>query len=341
MSAEDKSVVLVTGGAGYIGSHTVRLLAEAGEKIVVLDNLVHGHREAVITPGVELVVGEMADAALLEDIFTRHKIGAVVHFAAYTAVGESMADPLKYYKNNTAAPLVLLEAMKKHGCRQFIFSSTAATYGNPVRVPIDETHPMEPINPYGLSKLMLERVLADCEPAWGLRSVRLRYFNASGCAPDGAIGEDHVPETHLIPRVLMAVTGELDQVTVFGTDYPTPDGTCIRDYIHVLDLATAHAAALAHLRKGGESLACNLGTGQGVSVREIIDFAESVTGKKVPVAFGPRREGDPPRLIADPSLAKAKLGWEASFKNPRDIVASAWAWLSGPQGGRYEAGKNQ
>jgi UDP-glucose-4-epimerase GalE len=227
--------------------------------------------------------------------------------------------------------------MRRHGCREFILSSTAATYGDPVKIPMDEAHPRRPINPYGWSKFMLEQVLADCEPAWGLRSVALRYFNAAGAAADGLIGEDHQPETHLIPRVLMALTGEIEKITVFGQDYPTPDGTCIRDYIHVLDLAGAHAAALRHLRSGGPSLRCNLGTGRGCSVREIITLAESVTGRKVPVEYGPRRAGDPPSLVADPSLAKAALGWEAAHPDPRFMIETAWRWLTGPRGGRYAA----
>jgi len=331
------SAILVTGGAGYIGSHTVRLLAESGEKIVVLDSLELGHRDSIISEGVELVVGEMGDPALIAGIFERFEITAVLHFAAYAMVGESVGEPLKYYRNNTAAPLVLLEAMRTHGTKHFIFSSTCATYGNPQFIPMDETHPQNPINPYGMSKLMLERVLKDCDHAYGIRHIILRYFNASGCSPDQAIGEDHTPESHIIPRTLMAITGEAPHVTVFGTDYPTPDGTCIRDYINVLDLAEAHALALAHLRKGGESGACNLGTGKGVSVREIITMAEEVTGQKVPVAYGPRREGDPPELVGNPAKAKELLGWEAKHRDPRVMIESAWAWLTGPRKGRYPA----
>jgi UDP-glucose-4-epimerase GalE len=334
MSAKSKAL-LVTGGAGYIGSHTVRVLAEAGEKIIVLDTLELGHREALISPEVDLVVGDVGDAVLLEEIFSEHEIEAVLHFAAYAAVGESMMEPLKYYDNNFARPLVLLAAMKRHGCHQFILSSTCATYGNPQYMPMDELHPQQPINPYGASKLMLERVLFDSESAWGLRSVALRYFNASGGSPDGLIGEDHTPETHLIPRTLMAITGEVPALTVFGTDYPTPDGTCIRDYINVIDLAEAHAAALKYLRAGNASTACNLGTGKGASVKEIIDLAESVTGQTVPVTYGPRRDGDPPELVGNPAKAKAVLGWEAKHQNPRDMVQAAWCWLSGPRKGRY------
>ncbi|MES2707292.1 MAG: UDP-glucose 4-epimerase GalE [Verrucomicrobiota bacterium] len=329
------SAILITGGAGYIGSHTVRHLAEAGERIVVLDTLEAGHRGALISDNVELVVGDMGDAALVEGIFERLEITAVLHFAAYVMVGESVTEPLKYYHNNTAAPLVLLEAMRKHGTRHFIFSSTCATYGNPRYIPMDEAHPQEPINPYGMSKLMLERVLKDCDHAYGIRHIILRYFNASGCSADHLIGEDHTPESHIIPRTLMAITGEVPPISVFGTDYPTPDGTCIRDYIHVLDLAEAHELALAHLRKGGASGSCNLGTGKGVSVKEIITLAEEVTGLKVPVVHGPRREGDPPELVGNPAKARELLGWEAKYKDPRIMVESAWAWLTGPGKGRY------
>lgn len=329
--------VLVTGGAGYIGSHTVRLLASQGRKVVVLDNLVYGHRDAIVDPEVELVIGSVGDKALLQELFARHRFGAVVHFAAYAYVGESVTDPLKYYRNNTAEPLTLLEVMQEHGCKNFVFSSTCATYGVPASIPISEKNPQEPINPYGRSKLMLEWILADCDRAWGLKSACLRYFNASGCSEDGLIGEDHDPETHLIPRVLMAVTGEISHVDVFGTDYPTPDGTGVRDYIHVADLATAHSKALDHLGAGGGSVQCNLGTGVGVSVNEIIAAVEEVTGKKVPVQYGPRRAGDPPELLADPRLAEEVLGWVARHRDVRDMVRSAWTWINGTRGGRYSA----
>ena len=329
--------VLVTGGAGYIGSHTVRHLAAQGYKVVVLDNLVFGHRGAIVDEGVERVVGSSGDKSLISNLFDQYRFAAVVHFAAYAYVGESVTDPLKYYRNNTAEPLALLEVMQEKGCKNFVFSSTCATYGVPESVPIVETNPQNPINPYGRSKLMLEWILRDCDAAWGLRSVSLRYFNASGSSEDGKIGEDHNPETHLIPRVLMAVTGEISHLDVFGTDYPTPDGTCIRDYIHVDDLASAHAKAISHLTGGGDSLACNLGTGVGVSVKEIIAAVEEVTGRTVPVKYSPRRAGDPPQLLADPSFAKEKLGWVAAHKDVRDMVRSAWAWMSGPRQGRYEA----
>lgn len=327
--------ILVTGGAGYIGSHTVRLLASQGHKVVVLDNLVFGHREAIVNESVELVIGDVGDAELVDRLFTEHAFDSVVHFAAFAYVGESVTNPLKYYRNNTAEPLVLLEAMQKHGCRCFVFSSTCATYGVPESVPIVESNTQDPINPYGRSKLMVEWILKDCDAAWGLKSACLRYFNASGSAADGMIGEDHDPETHLIPRVLMAAKGEISHVDVFGTDYPTPDGTCIRDYIHVEDLATAHALAIDHLADGGDSVRCNLGTGVGVSVKEIIEAVEKVTGRKVPVEYGDRRAGDPPQLLADPTFAKETLGWEAQFKDVHEMVRSAWAWMTGPHQGKY------
>lgn len=334
--AMTRSSVLVTGGAGYIGSHTVRLLAREGFEIVVLDNLVFGHRDAVIDEGVRFVQGDVGDRALLDGLFREHAFVAVVHFAAFAYVGESVTDPLKYYRNNTAEPLTLLEVMQAHGCQCFVFSSTCATYGVPESVPIAETEVQRPINPYGRSKLMVEWILRDCDQAWGLKSTCLRYFNASGADASGRIGEDHDPETHLIPRVLMALTGEISHVDVFGTDYPTPDGTCIRDYIHVEDLAEAHLKALEHLAGGGDSLQVNLGTGVGVSVKEIIEAVEAVTGQQVPVEYGPRRVGDPPALLADPSLAQEKLGWSARHTDVREMVRSAWAWMSGPGGGRFQ-----
>ncbi len=326
--------LLVTGGAGFIGSHTVRHLADAGEKVVVIDSLALGHSESV-PAGVELIRGDISDAALVETIFQANDIEAVLHFAAWTQVGESMEKPLRYYQNNTAAPLVLLEAMQRHQARRFIFSSTAATYGNPETSPMSESHPQLPINPYGASKLMLEQILKDCDHAFGLKHVILRYFNASGSAADGLIGEDHEPETHLIPRMLLSILGKVPPLTVFGNDYPTPDGTCIRDYIHVTDLAAAHVKALHYLRSSSPSTACNLGTGTGVSVKEIITLAEAVTGQKVPHTIGPRRAGDPPALVADPAKARDVLGWEAKFKDPRHMVETAWKWLTGPRGGRY------
>ena len=336
---DSNAPILVTGGAGYIGSHTVRLLAGKGRKIVVLDNLVFGHEQAIVDPGVELIIGEVGDQELVRSLFAKHQFSAVIHFAAYAYVGESVTNPLKYYQNNTAEPIKLLQVMQESGCKVFVFSSTCATYGVPDQLPITETNQQNPINPYGMSKLMVEKILTDCE-VWGLRSACLRYFNASGCSSDGKIGEDHNPETHLIPRVMMAVNGEIDHLEVFGTDYETPDGTCIRDYIHVEDLADAHARALDHLTAGGASVRCNLGTGVGVSVKEIISAVEEITGKTVPVKYGPRREGDPASLVADPALAKELLGWVASRRDIRDMIGPAWLWASGPNHGRYPANKN-
>ena len=329
--------ILVTGGAGYIGSHTVRMLAQEGWRVIVLDSLVYGHRDAIVTPGVELVVGDISDAALLDRLFTAHRITAVLHFAAFAYVGESVTDPAKYYRNNTAAPMVLLEAMRRHECKRIIFSSTCATYGNPQYIPIDEQHPQNPINPYGQSKLMLEKILRDYDPAYGIRHVNLRYFNACGASEDAVIGEDHRPETHLIPLVLEAVRGTIPHVTVFGTDYDTPDGSCVRDYIHILDLARAHVQALEYLARGGTSFSCNLGTGRGVSVREILDIAARITGKEVPVVYGPRRAGDPPALVARPTLALEKLGWKAAYTDVTDSIRTAWAWMQKPHGGRYSS----
>lgn len=327
--------ILVTGGAGYIGSHTVRMLAEKGYEPIVIDTLEFGHREAILNPETELVVGNLGDIELLERIFEYHDIEAVIHFAAYASVGESMTEPEKYYQNNIAAPLNLLSVMRKYGCKTFIFSSTCATYGNPQYAPLDELHPQNPINPYGTSKYMLELILKDFERAYNFKYAFLRYFNASGASPDGLIGEDHNPETHLIPLILDAINGDRSHITVFGTDYPTNDGTCVRDYIHVNDLATAHLAALEHIKSKNESVVCNLGTGIGVSVKEMITMAEEVTGKKVPLQFGERRPGDPPFLFANPAQAKNILGWEAQYKDVKEIIKHAWAWKTGNRGGKF------
>lgn len=319
--------LLITGGAGYIGSHTVRHLLEQHERVVVLDNLVFGHRDALPADRVTLVEGDMADAALVERVFAEHAPEAVLHFAAFAYVGESVTDPLKYYRNNLAAPLTLLEAMQRHACRRFIFSSTCATYGDPVRVPIDESHPQSPVNPYGASKWMLERVLRDCDTAWGLKSVFLRYFNASGCHPSGEIGEDHDPETHLIPLVLQAAAGKREHITIFGTDYPTPDGTCIRDYVHVTDLAEAHVLALEAMEKATVGVrAYNLGNAAGTSVLEVIRTVERVSGKRVNFVVGARRPGDPPRLVGSSARILAELGWKPRFGDIETIVQTAWRW---------------
>lgn len=331
----NKKTILVTGGAGYIGSHTVRLLSEKGYSVIALDNLVYGHSKAIVSPEVRLIVGDIGDEKLVGRIFSENEIGAVLHFAAYAYVGESVLDPEKYYKNNLSASLVLLGVMKRHDCRQFIFSSTCATYGNPRYLPIDEQHPQNPINPYGKSKYMLETVLKDYEAAYDFRYVFLRYFNAAGASADGVIGEDHEPETHLIPLVLDAAAGDRPDITIFGTDYDTPDGTAIRDYIHVADLADAHIRALRHLESKNKSLICNLGTGTGYSVREVIEAARKVTGKEIPVATGDRRAGDPPRLVADPSFAKESLGWEAKYRDLESIITTAWQWKTGQHKGRF------
>ena len=320
--------LLVTGGAGYIGSHVVHHLVGNGDEVVVIDNLVNGHRWATVDSNVELVVGDIGDGALVQGLFERHSFEAVMHFAAYAYVGESVADPISYYQNNVAAPLALLSAMERAGCNRLVLSSTCATYGEPDALPITELTPQRPVNPYGRSKWMLEQILDDCETAWGLRSACLRYFNACGASRDGKLGESHTPETHLIPLVLMAAAGEIECISVFGTDYETPDGTCIRDYVHVEDLATAHAAALDYLVLQNSSLRCNVGTGRGVSVKEIIDIAGRVTGKSIPVVYGSRRPGDPARLVADVQFAKELLGWKAAYPDVQDAIRSAWSWMT-------------
>lgn len=316
--------ILVVGGAGYIGSHMVWQLAQCGVRVVVLDDLSSGHADAVL--GAELVQGSMANVALLDRVFATHRFDAVMHFASFIQVGESVADPAKYYANNVANTLLLLDAMRRHGVGQFIFSSTAAVFGEPAYCPIDEAHPQSPINPYGRSKLMIEQVLADYARAYGLRSVALRYFNAAGAHPDGLLGERHEPETHLVPLVLQAVAGKRPHISVFGTDYPTPDGTCIRDYIHTMDLADAHWRALQYLQAGGETAVFNLGNGGGYSVKQVIDTAAHVTGLPVPVQYGPRRAGDPARLVADATRARQVLGWQPKYAELETIVRHAWQW---------------
>ncbi len=318
-------MLLVTGGAGYIGSHYVLYARERGEDVVVLDNLVYGHQEAV-PDGVPLVEGNMGDRALLDRVFTEYPIDAVVHFAAYAYVGESVTDPSKYYNNNTGAALAVLDAMRTHGVKYFVFSSTCATYGEPQYIPMDEKHPQNPINPYGESKYFVERILKAYDRAYGLRFVSLRYFNAAGADPQGRIGESHEPETHLIPLVLQVATGRRDHVSIFGTDYDTPDGTCIRDYIHILDLAEAHSLALERLRTGGASEFYNLGSEQGYSVREVIATCERIVGRPIKQVEGPRRAGDPPRLVASATKAKTELGWEPRFQNLEAIIETAWNW---------------
>lgn len=322
-----RGTVLVTGGAGYIGAHACKALSQAGYLPVAYDNLIYGHESAVRWGPLER--GDTADRVRLDEVFATHRPLAVMHFAAFTAVGESVADPGKYYRNNVAGTLGLLEAMVTHRIDKLVFSSTAATYGLPKQVPITEDEPNQPINPYGRSKLMVEQMLFDFAAAHGLQSAIMRYFNAAGASPDGEIGEAHDPETHLIPLALDAVAGKGPPLTVFGEDYPTPDGTCIRDYIHVGDLADAHVLALDRLAGSEAPRVFNLGVGSGVSVREILGAIERVTGQAVPHRVGPRRPGDPPVLVADASRARAELGWVPRLSAIDTIVATAWRWHQG------------
>lgn len=313
--------ILVVGGAGYIGSHCVKELNKQGYRTVVLDNLVYGHRDAVKWG--EFVQGDMQDTALLDRLFTEHRIAGVMHFAAYAYVGESVTDPEKYYFNNVGATLNLLAAMRRHGVDKFIFSSTCATYGVPEQIPIPEDHPQAPINPYGATKLMVERILADYDRAYGLRSIAFRYFNAAGADAEGELGERHDPETHLIPLVFRALLGG-PALKVFGDDYPTVDGTNVRDYIHVTDLAQAHILGLEQLLAGGASGRYNLGNGNGYSNLQVIRMAEQVSGRTVPFSMAPRREGDPPMLVGTAAKAIAELGWQPRFASLEQIMATAW-----------------
>ena len=327
MSEEKKPTILVTGGAGYIGSHAVLALKEQGYAVIILDNLVYGHADLVNSAlQVDLIVGDTNDRALLSNIFNTYSITAVMHFAAYAYVGESVQHPDKYYRNNVLGTLTLLEAMVEAGVTQFVFSSTCASYGSPQQVPIPEDHPQSPINPYGHSKLMVEQILRDFDQAYGLRSVIFRYFNAAGADPQGRVGEDHNPETHLIPLVLLTALGQRQNISIFGTDYDTPDGTCIRDYIHVTDLAEAHVLGLKYLENGNPSDVFNLGNGNGFSVREVIAVAERVTGHKIPILEGDRRSGDPPVLVGTSQKARAHLGWQPRYADLSQIVGHAWQW---------------
>lgn len=316
--------ILVVGGAGYIGSHMVKMLLKAGHDVITLDNLSSGHRDAVL--GGTFVEGDLADLACLNQVFSQYQPEAVMHFASFIQVGESIRKPDMYYRNNVTNTLNLLDTMLKFEVKKFIFSSTAAVFGEPDYVPIDETHPNRPLNPYGRSKLMIEQVLADYAKALDFRSVCLRYFNAAGADPDGQLGERHDPETHLIPLILQAASGRRENIQVFGRDYETPDGTCIRDYIHILDLCSAHLLALEYLVNGGESDRFNLGNGAGFSVQEVLDAVIKVSGKPVKVIDGPRREGDPARLVADSKRALSVLHWKPVFTDLETIVSHAWQW---------------
>ena len=317
--------VLVCGGAGYIGSHAVHVLIEKGEEVVIVDNLQTGHR-AALHPKAKFYEGDIRDAAVLDKIFTENDIEAVIHFAANSLVGESMEKPLLYFNNNVYGMQVLLEGMVKHGVDKIVFSSTAATYGEPKRVPIHEDDETCPTNTYGETKLTMEKMMKWVSRANGVRYVSLRYFNAAGALPDGSIGEDHKTETHLIPLILQVPTGRRDHITVFGDDYPTPDGTCLRDYIHVVDLADAHVLALEYLRKGGASDIFNLGNGQGFSVKEMIAAAEKATGRSIKVEIGARRAGDPAQLIASSEKARSVLGWKPQFTDVEQVIGTAWKW---------------
>jgi UDP-glucose 4-epimerase len=320
----NKANILVVGGAGYIGSHMVKALNAKGFSTITLDNLSNGYRDAVVAG--EFIQGDLADRALLERLFSQRKIDAVMHFASYIQVGESVKNPAKYYENNVVNTLNLLNAMGVHEVRNFVFSSSAAVYGEPVQIPIDENHPKNPINPYGRSKWMVEQMIADYDRAYGLKSVSLRYFNAAGADPDGKLGERHQPETHLVPLVLQAASGRREAIHVFGRDYDTPDGTCIRDYIHVQDLCEAHLLALSRVIGGGQSAAYNLGNGNGFSVQEVIDTARAVTGRHIPVQDSPKRDGDPACLVADSDLARQELGWEPRLGDLKTIIGHAWKW---------------
>ena len=316
--------ILVVGGAGYIGSHMVKDLLDADYDVITLDDLSTGHLE--LLPGGEFIEGGLGDTVLLDKLFSTHKISAVMHFAAFSLVGESVEKPLKYYRNNMAATAELLDSMIRHKVKMFIFSSTAAVYGEPVEIPITESHPCNPTNPYGTSKISVERMLKDCDSAYGLKYISLRYFNASGADESGAIGERHTNETHLIPLILEVANGLRENINIFGTNYPTHDGTCIRDYIHVSDLTQAHLLALEALLSGGKSAVYNLGNNRGYSVREVIELARKVTGKPIPAVEADKRPGDPAILIASSDKIKKTLGWKPKFEDLENIIKTAWVW---------------
>lgn len=328
LSVNSKPPVLVTGGAGYIGSHTCLALIDSGFHPVVIDNLSKGHRDLVATTGATFIRGDIGDRDFLDRVFDQYEIAAVLHFAAHAYVGESVVEPLKYYRNNFCNTLTLLDAMHAAGIDQMVFSSSCATYGVPCDMPITEATEQHPINPYGRSKLFVERALRDQETAHGLRSVVLRYFNAAGADPAGRAGEDHFPETHLLPLALLAAAGQSKAFAVYGTDYATPDGSCVRDYVHVSDLASAHVAALEWLLSGKPSEAFNLGTGRGTSVLGVLAAVWRVTGQKVPVNLAPRRPGDPPALVANADKAAHTLGWRPERSEIDTVIADAWRWHS-------------
>lgn len=316
--------VLVTGGLGYVGSHAVKLLIDRGEKVISYDDLSYGH--AAAAAGSKVVIGDIADGEKLRQVMNAQDVDSVMHFAAFASVPESVADPHKYYVNNVAKSLVLLESMVECGVKHMIFSSSAATFGEPEMIPIPEDHPKNPTNPYGRTKLMLEQILSEYDGAYGLKSVSLRYFNASGADPSGQIGEDHDPEHHLIPVVLQTALGQREQVVIAGDDWNTPDGTCIRDYVHVTDLGTAHLLALDSLRQGGPTTVYNMGSGSGYSVKEVIDTAREVSGREIKAVVGPRRPGDPARLVASSKKIRKELGWQPKFAELEAIIATAWNW---------------
>ena len=322
-----KQTILVTGGAGYIGSHAASALKKAGYEVIILDNLSYGHQEIVDDVlQVKLVIGDTSDRDVLDRLFTSHKIDAVMHFAAYIAVGESVKEPGKYYRNNVASTLNLLEAMVAHDINKIVFSSTCAVYGMPKEVPMTEEHPHNPLSPYAASKDMVEQILKDFDTAFNLKSVAFRYFNACGADPNGSLGEDHDPETHLIPLALLTALKKRESLYIFGTDYDTPDGTCVRDYIHVNDLADAHVLGLEYLLSGGESDVFNLGNGNGFSVREVIETARQVTGLEIPAIESDRRAGDAPILVGSSKKVKDKLGWNPKYADLEKIISHAWQW---------------
>ncbi|MDR3640516.1 MAG: UDP-glucose 4-epimerase GalE [Humidesulfovibrio sp.] len=316
--------ILVTGGAGYIGAHTVKRLVQAGFETVVLDNLATGHRDFARFG--DFIQGDVRDPAVLDSLFSSRTIDAVVHFAAASQVGESVRDPLFYYQNNVGGTITLLTAMRRHLVDTIVFSSTCAVYGPPFDGLLSENHPIAPLSPYARSKRMIEEILEDTARATGLKYIALRYFNAAGADPEAEVGERHMPETHLIPLVLQTALGQRGQLDILGDDYPTPDGTAIRDYVHVLDLADAHILALKHLRTGGDSGALNLGGGQGHSVLEVVTTAREVTGHSIPVRMAPRRAGDSTRLVGEAARARAELGWNPQYTDLHEIIATAWAW---------------